>query len=444
MTKEKNKKKVYQLVKGMKDILPEDEKYWSAVTEVVENLATKYGFSKIETPVLEAADLFVRGTGAATDIVEKEMYSFVDQGGEKLALRPECTPGVVRAYIEHGLINLPQPVKLFYFSPMFRHDKPQSGRYRQFYQVGFEVIGDAEPVIDAQLITLAYQIYTAFQLQPTVQINSIGCPECRPAFEQALKEHFKKERNKLSETSKERLSKNVLRILDSKEEEDQPIIARAPQQMDFLCEGCQKHFMQVLEYLDDLQVPYFLNSRIVRGLDYYTRTTYELWLGDEEAGRTSALGGGGRYDSLVELLGGRPTPASGFAIGVERLILQLKEHDVKGKERRRPEVFVAQLGNEARRKALILYEQLYKAGVLSAESFSKSGLKPQLEISDRLNVPYTIIVGQKEIIDDTVLLREMTGGMQEVVPFSKIVPEILKRLGRPDTVYNEKTEPKSV
>ncbi|MCX6784617.1 MAG: histidine--tRNA ligase [Candidatus Komeilibacteria bacterium] len=439
MTKEK-KKKVFQLVKGMKDILPEDEKYWSAVWEVVENLALKYGFGRIETPVLEMADLFARGTGSTTDIVEKEMYSFVDQAGEKLALRPEGTPGAVRSYIEHGLINLPQPVKLFYFCSMFRHDKPQAGRYRQFSQVGFEVIGDPEPVIDAQLINLAYQIYTSFQLQPSVQVNSIGCLECRPAYEQALKEHFKKDRNKLSEISRERLSKNVMRILDSKEEEDQPSIAKAPQQMDFLCEACQKHFMQVLEYLDDLQVPYFLNSRIVRGLDYYTRTTYELWLGEEEAGRQSSLGGGGRYDGLVELLGGRPTPASGFAIGVERLILQLKEHDLKGKERRKPEVFVAQLGNEARRKALGLYEELFKAGVLPVESFSKSGLKPQLEIADRLKVPYTVILGQKEIIDGTVLLREMSGGIQEVVPFNKIVPEVLRRLGKAEIVYNEKSE----
>lgn len=442
MTKEKNKVKVYQLVRGMKDTLPEDEKYWSAVYEVAENLAAKYGYGRIETPVLESADLFVKGTGSGTDIVEKEMYTFTDQGGEKLSLRPEGTPSAVRAYIEHGLINQPQPIKLFYFSSMFRHDKPQAGRFRQFWQVGFESIGDGEPVIDAQLINIAYQMYTAFQLQPTVQVNSIGCQECRPAYEQALKEYFKKERNKLSETSKERLSKNVLRILDSKEEEDQPIITRAPQQMDFLCEACQKHFTQVLEYLDDLQVPYFLNPRIVRGLDYYTRTTYELWLGEEETGRQSALGGGGRYDSLVELLGGRPTPASGFAIGVERLVIQLKEHDLKGKERRRPEVFVAQLGNEARRKALGLYEELYKAGLMPAESFSKNGLKPQLEIADRCKAPYSIIIGQKEIIDGTVLLREMSGGIQEVVPFGKIVPEILKRLGHAELTYNEKSETK--
>ncbi len=426
--KELKKKKVFQLVKGMKDILPEDQRYWDFVKKIVDQLALSHGFSKIETPLVEFTDLFVRTTGQTSDIVTKEMYSFIDQGGDHLALRPENTPGVVRAYLEHGFCNLPQPVKLFYFGPMFRHDKPQAGRFRQFWQFGFEVIGEKDAVMDAQVILLAYKIYQSVNLPSTIQINSIGCLSCRPAYEAELKDYLKKYKNKLSELSQERLSKNLLRILDSKEPEDLPIIVDAPQQIDFLCEDCRNHFMQVLEYLDELEVPYALNPTIVRGLDYYNRTTFEVWLLDEETSRQNALGGGGRYDGLAEVLGGQATPAVGFAGGVERLISQIKEKDLKVPESLKYEIFLAELGMEARKKALGLFENLVEAGIKVAENFSKSGLKPQLEMADRLGVKFTAILGQKEIVDNTLMIRDMENGIQEVVDFNKAVGEIKKRL----------------
>jgi len=441
--KEVKKRRPFQLVKGMRDILPEEQRYWDFTRQLVDRLARAYGFERIDTPVLEFADLFVRAVGQATDIVEKEMYSFTDQGDDNLALRPEGTAAVARAYVEHGMLNLPQPVKLYYFEPMFRRDKPQAGRYRQHWQFGFEVIGEPDAVLDAQLILIASKIYQAINLPVNIQINSIGCPGCRPDFENELKDYLKKQKSKLSELSQARLLKNPMRILDSKEKEDQEIIAEAPQQLDFLCEECRNHFTQVLEYLDELGVTYSLNPTIVRGLDYYTKTTFEIWAGAEEtgsprgetgsprlveAGRQSALGGGGRYDDLLELLGGNPTPGSGFACGVERFITQIKETDAKVPDQAKAEIFLAQLGPEARKKAIVLFEELQQAGFKVAENFSKSGLKPQLEMANKLGVKFTIILGQKEIIDDTIMIRDMENGIQEVVDYHKAVAEIRKRL----------------
>ena len=430
MSKKDSKKKNFQLVKGMKDLMPEEQRYWNFVRQLVDKTAGAYGFERIDTPLLEATDLFVRGVGSTTDIVEKEMYSFVDQGGDKLSLRPEGTDGVARSYIEHGMLNRPQPVKLYYLGPMYRHENPQSGRFRQHYQFGFEVLGEADAVIDAQLILIAYKIYQAINLPVVIQVNSIGCAGCRPEYLIQLKDHLRKNKSKLSEISQERLNKNPLRILDSKEKEDSPIIAEAPQQIDFLCEGCKSHFIQVLEYLDELGIPYALNPSIVRGLDYYSKTTFEIWTAAEEESRQSALGGGGRYDGLVELLGGLDTPGIGFACGIERMIAQIKETDFKVPEQDKPDIFLAQLGAEARKKSLTLLEELVGANVKVAENFSKSGLKGQLEVADKLKVKFTLILGQKEIMDGTVLIRDMENGNQETVDCKKIVAEIQKRLAK--------------
>jgi len=432
---EPKKKKAYQLVKGMKDILPEDQRYWDYIKHVVSTMADIYGFKRIETPVLEFVDLFNKGIGQATDVVEKEMYNFVDQGEDHLALRPEVTAGVVRAYIEHGMLNLTQPVKLFYISPCFRREKPQGGRYRQFYQFGFEVLGEADAVVDAQIISITYKLYRSLNLPISVQINSVGCPDCRPAYLTQLKEYFKRYKGKLSEASVARLAKNPLRILDSKEKEDLPLIVDAPQQVDFLCENCKNHFIQVLEYLEELEIPYVLNPSIVRGLDYYSRTTFEIWVGEEEGGRQSALGGGGRYDGLVAMLGGQETPAVGFAGGVERLVSQIRDRDFKVPEATKPKVFLAQLGGEAKKKTLSIFEKLNEAGIKVYENFGKGGLKAQLEQADKLGVHFTLIIGQKEIIDKTIMIRDMENGNQEVVDISKIIPEIKKRLER--SVVNE-------
>ena len=430
MSKKEIKKRKFQLVRGMKDILPEDQRYWNFIRNKVDELAALYGFGRIDTPILEASDLFVRAVGQTTDIVEKEMYSFVDQGEDKLALRPENTAGVVRAYIEHGMLNLPQPVKLYYFGPMFRREKPQSGRYRQFWQFGFEVIGEKDAAADAQVILLSYKVYQNIGLLSMVQINSIGCSACRPEYVNQLKDYFKKNKNKLSEISRERLLKNPMRILDSKEKEDQEIVAQAPQQIDFLCEDCRNHFIQVLEYLDELEIPYALNPTIVRGLDYYSKTAFEVWSTEEEVARQSALGGGGRYDGLMEMLGGLPTPAVGFAGGCERLINQIKENDIKVLANHQPKIFLAQLGPDAKKKMMVLYEKILTAGIAAAENFSKNGLKQQLEQADKLGVKFTLILGQKELVDGTIMIRDMENGNQEIVDFQKIVSEIQKRLSK--------------
>lgn len=425
-----SKKKSYQLVKGMKDILPSDARYFAHMNRLADQLAQIYGYGKIETPILENTELFFRGIGSATDIVEKEMFSFEDQSGDHLTLRPENTAGVVRAYIEHGMQTWPQPVKLYYSGSMFRHEKPQAGRFRQFNQIGFEVLGEADPIMDAQMILIAYKFCELNGFSCVMQVNSIGCADCRPSYEQELKDYFKRVKGRLSEISQARLAKNVLRILDSKEEQDLPLIAEAPQQIDFLCEDCKNHFIQVLEYLDELEIPYALNPNIVRGLDYYNRTAFEIWTTGEEAGRQSALGGGGRYDGLAEMLGGQPVPAVGFAIGVERFINQIKEADHKVPDTPKPEIFLAQLGPEARKKGLKLFEALLKEGIKVGENFAKTGLKAQLETADKLGVKFTLILGQKEIVDGTIMIRDMENGIQEVVDCAKVTAEIKKRLAK--------------
>lgn len=420
------------LLRGMKDILPVDQPYWRRVSETVQRLAETHRFERIDTPVLEEAWLFTRGVGKETDIVEKEMFQFVDRSGDSIALRPELTAPVARAYIEHGFVSQPQPVKLYYFCPLFRHDRPQAGRYRQFWQFGFEVIGETHPIIDAQLILIAYQLYQSFNLPVRIQINSIGDSTCRPLYLKALTDYYRSRKNALCEDCKKRLARNPLRLLDCKAEDCRALKVDAPQTVDHLCEDCKNHFVAVLEYLDELEVPYTLNPRIVRGLDYYTRTTFEIWPDDQPEGEpVQELGGGGRYDGLVEQLGGRPTPGIGFASGVERLISLWRERsDASVSGLPVPDVFIAQLGDPARKLCLKLLQALRQNNIIAADCLSKDGIKAQLEAADRIGAKYALIIGQKEIMDGTVLIRDMENGIQEVVDYQKAVVEVAKRLDR--------------
>jgi len=426
--KKNTKKSKLQLVKGMKDILPDEQLYWDMVRTKVKSIARSYGFSQIDTPIVESTSLFKRGVGEDTDVVSKEMYSFVTEGGDKLSLRPENTAGVVRSYIEHGMLNLPQPVKLYYMGPFFRHDNPQAGRYRQFWQFGFEVIGESEPVIDAQLIAISFYVLKDLGLDVEIHINSVGDDNCRPQYLKALKKYYQDRKDDLCHDCVERLAKNPLRILDCKNRKCQALSEEAPQIVDHLCEACKNHFMAVLEYLDELDVKYNLNPRIVRGLDYYTKTAWEIFLPSNEEGKLNALGGGGRYDGLVETLGGRPTPAVGFAIGVERAIAKLQEDKIAPTPAPDFDIYIAQLGVEARKKALKLFEDLRQDGFQVTENMSKKGLKDQLDIADKRGTKYTLILGQKEISDGTVLIRDMENGVQEIVDYNKIKNEIRKRL----------------
>jgi histidyl-tRNA synthetase len=431
----KSKKRKFSLVKGFKDILPADQMYWNFVRNKFVSISHSYGFQRIDLPILEETGLFARGIGEDTDVVSKEMFSFKTLGKEEVSLRPEGTASVVRAYVEHGMLNKPKPVKVYYMGPMFRYDRPQAGRYRQFYQFGLEAIGDDDPIIDAQLIYLCNQMYNDIGIPVDIQINSIGCPKCRKSYIKVLKNYLKKHKNKLCNNCKSRYLKNSLRVLDCKEKKCKEVVEEAPQIIDHLCEDCNTHFVKVLEYLEDAETPYVLNPFIVRGLDYYNRTAFEVFpKGD--SGSQSALAGGGRYDALVKTLCGPDTPAIGLAIGMERTINKLKEkEELEGGKRNkeivksdRCDVFVAQLGEQARKKALVLFEELRKAGFNVGESLSKSALKAQLEASNRKKAKLSIIIGQKEILDKTILIRDMESGNQEIVPEDKIIKVLKRRL----------------
>ncbi len=424
------KYKSFSRLRGMKDILPEEYRYWEVAKKKAEDLARSYGFKRIETPILESADLYERSTGNSSDIVTKEMYAFIDKSGEKVSLRPEATPGIVRAYVEHGMFNLPQPVKLFLIGSLFRHEKPQSGRYRQHTQIDMEMFGEPGPVADAQTILMTYNFFRELQINVQIQINSIGCKECRKIYVSKLVDFYKERgrRSKLCVDCKKRLVKNPLRLLDCKEEKCVSMLGEVPQIVDSLCDDCRNHFIKVLEYLDELDVPYNLNPLLVRGLDYYNRTVFEIWSVGDEQSRQSSLGGGGRYDDLVEHMGGRPTPACGFGLGLERVVAKIKETNIPLRSESEDCIFIAQLGEQARRKAFLLFEELRRAGLKVRQLFTKDSLKAQLEEANRLGAKFSLILGQKEILDGTILIRDMESGIQEVVDYKKIKAEIEKRL----------------
>lgn len=421
----------FQTPTGMHDILPEDEPFYQRIMRVAQEIAQFYGFQKIDTPILEAAELFSRGVGLSTDIVEKQMYTLRTRGGDFLTLRPEGTAPVARAYIEHGMINLPQPVKLWYWGPFFRYEHPQTGRYRQFHQFGFEVFGEESPAQDAQIIQLFYVILQELRLKDLVcEINSIGDSQCRPYYKKMLTGYFRSRAQSLCIDCRRRLKENPLRILDCKEEKCQRTRAQAPQMIDHLCEECHRHLKEVLEFLDEMGLSYHLNPFLVRGLDYYTKTVFEIYEGRpaDDQPRQSALAGGGRFDGLLKIIGGRPTPACGGAAGVERIASSIKQRGIKMPVYAQPKVFLAQLGVLAKRKSLKLLEELRRAGIATSESVGKDSLKTQLGRANKIKVKYALILGQKEALDGSIIIREMEGGGQETVKVEKVVGELRKRL----------------
>jgi len=425
------KKQTFQAPKGMRDILPEEQVYWDKFFRVAHHLAEDYGWQKIETPVVEQAELFARGTGQTTEIVTKQMYTLRTSGGDRLALRPEGTPGVMRAYLENGLANMPQPVKLYYFGPMFRYEQPQAARWREFFHFGVETVGEAAPVLDVQIIQFCFHLFRSLGLKKiNVQVNSIGCQQCRSPYRRALVDYYRYRKNKICPDCQKRLKENPLRLLDCKEEKCQPVKAQAPAVIDYLCEECHRHFKEVLEFLDELEIPYFLNSALVRGLDYYTKTIFEFFMEDEAGALQMVLGGGGRYDNLLKEMGGKPTPAVGMALGVDRIILAMRKEQVRVAPAYNPKVFLVQLGDMGKRKSLKLFETLHQAGVIAAESFSRDSIKAQLKIADRLGVKFSLILGQQEALDETVIIRDMQSGVQETVPQLKVIDEIKKRLAK--------------
>lgn len=429
----KRRNERFSRLRGMRDILFEEYRYYELLEKKAADLARTYGFKRIDTPVLERQELYEKATGDDTDIVIKEMYNFTDKSGEKVAMRPEATPSLVRAYIEHGMFNQPQPVKMFWLGSAFRHDKPQSGRYRQFTQFDLEMFGEDSPVADAQLVTVAYNFFRELQLDVQIQINSLGDRESRENYLKELKEFYmgRGKRSKLCTDCKRRFQKNLLRLLDCKEPDCVEVREGAPQIVDSLNDECREHFIKVLEYLDELDIPYNLNPFLVRGLDYYNKTVFEVTAAsedEEEAKRQAALGGGGRYDGLVEHMGGRETPALGFAIGLERVILKIKEKNIPLKGDDGAIVFLGQLGDQARRRMFVLFEEMRRSGYKVRQAFTKDSLKQQLEEADRLGAKWSLILGQKEMLDGTIIIRDMESGTQEVVDYKKIYPELNKRL----------------
>ncbi|OGO00888.1 MAG: histidine--tRNA ligase [Chloroflexi bacterium RBG_13_51_52] len=405
---------MYQAARGTTDILPEEQPYWRFVEKAIADITRIYGYKRIDTPIFEDTSLFQRSAGEFTDIVQKEMYTFDDRGGNSLTLKPEGTPAVCRAYIQHGMHNLPQPVKLYYVSPIFRYDRPQAGRYRQHYQFGCEAIGDDDPAIDAEVIDIAWRFYKSLGLANiSLQLNSIGCKECRPAYLNILKKYYNKHANNLCADCKTRLEKNPLRLLDCKQASCQNIAEKAPQSTDKLCPACSAHFDQLQKYLGLLEIPFIINHRLVRGLDYYTRTVFEIQPEDE--GGQSTLGGGGRFDGLIEELGGKPTPAAGFAAGIERIILNLKKQNISVPMAPALQVFIACLGEKARDEAIKLAAGLRKNGISVVSATGDKSLKAQLRQANTLGARYTAIIGEEEVKAGTVTLRDMAEGGQESV-----------------------------
>lgn len=443
--------------RGMHDVLPADQPYWDVVSETVRNLATSFNFHRIDPPIAEAPGLFERAMGATSDVVEKELFFVRDRSGrERLVLRPEFTAGLVRAYLEHGMHTLPQPVRLWYVGPVFRHDRPQAGRYRQFAQFGFEVFGEGSPLIDAQVIHLAHEVYRGFQLeQVRMEVNSLGHPaaDCRLGYLEQLKHHAQANLPKLCANCRRRAKRQPLRILDCKEEKCQVVANQAPKLLEHLCTPCLSHYRELWALLTDLDIPVKENQRLVRGLDYYTRTVFEVVpttpVGETPAAGaapevpaappgggatpvTTALGGGGRYDGLIELFGGAPTPAMGFSGGVERAILAMKAEGVEAVVLARPELFLVHLGELGRKRALKLFDDLRRSGFRVAEAFHKAGIKAQLRAADRQKIPWALILGQKEALDNSVIIRNMESGVQETIDLNLdvLVPALKKRLRR--------------
>ena len=415
----------------MNDILPNVQKYWDKFFKIAKELAVFYGFEIIETPVLESADLFKKGLGLNTDVIEHEMYTLKTKGGDLLALRPELTAGVVRAYLENGFANQPQPVKFFHFGPVFRHESPQAGRYRAFHQADFDIFGEEDAVVDAQVIGLMYAILAELGLKNlSVQINSIGDKNCWLKFREELKMYYRNKVSRLCKNCKKRFKENPLRMLDCKEEECMALKSSAPSSVDYLDKACHDHFKLVLEFLDEIGLPYNLNPYLVRGLDYYTRTVFEI-VSENANGSSVVLAGGGRYDYLVSQLGGKPTPVMGGSIGIERVITEIQRQEVKvSAAKPKTRIFLAQLGDLAKKKSLKLFEEFRKNNINVSESFGRDSIKAQLRVADRLGADIALIMGQKEALDETVILREMQSGVQEIIPLEKIIDEVKKRLKR--------------
>lgn len=418
--------------RGTADILPEEVDFWLFLEETARQICAEYDYRELRTPVFEHTELFHRGVGDTTDIVEKEMYEFEDKGGRSITLRPEGTASVVRAYLENNLSAEAQPIKLFYLGPMFRYGRPQTGRLRQFHQFGIEAFGSQDPAVDAEVISLCMDYYARLGLKDLeLRINTVGCPQCRKENRRQLQEYLKSRLSDLCPTCQGRFEKNPLRIFDCKSETCGRLVADAPTPADTLCEECSQHFQKVKEYLDLLEIPYIEDRRLVRGLDYYTKTAFEVVAGG--LGAQSSIGGGGRYDALVETCGGPPTPGIGFGLGMERIILSLKAQGVSAPQKENSPVFVAALSggsSEAEiKKGLEILYLLRRNGFTADKDYLGRSLKAQMKYANKKGFKYAVIVGGEELERGCVSLRNMETGEQQETALENITAELKRWQG---------------
>jgi histidyl-tRNA synthetase len=416
-----------QVPRGTQDILPAEQPYWELVRKTAADVAELYGFQRIDTPMFEDTGVFERGVGEGTDIVEKEMYTFEDKGGDSLTLRAEGTAPVVRAYLEHGMYKLPQPVKLYYICPIFRFERPQKGRYRQHHQFGVEALGEMDPALDAEVIELLWTLYARLGLKGlSLQINSIGDAKCRPRYLEELRSFYRAHLDEVCDDDRVRFEKNPLRLLDCKVPSCQGIADRAPHSAEFLCEECSEHFAGLQRSLGRRGLEPNVNFRLVRGLDYYTKTVFEIW--PALGGAQSTIGGGGRYDALAEQLGGRPTPGIGFGTGLERIILNYREVHPDGLEPAPAGVFVVTGSAAARHKATELAVALRQAGVSVAGTYGERSFGAQMKAAGASASKFALILGDDELAAGQAALKNLATGEQRAIPLAHLVAEVRAHL----------------
>lgn len=409
--------------RGTKDILPDTVGDWNYVEGEIRELCRRFGYSEIRTPIFEHTELFQRGIGEGTDVVDKEMYTFTDRGERSITLRPENTASAVRAYLQNKLYAQSNLVKLFYIGSMFRYDRPQAGRMREFHQFGVEALGEANPAVDAEVILLAMNLLEGLGLKDLeLSINSVGCPKCRSKYRTMLQDFFRDKLEDLCEDCRSRFERSPLRILDCKKDSDKPYMADAPKITDCLCEECADHFAKLKELLTSAGISFTHDPRLVRGLDYYTKTAFEIKY--PPLGAQSAIAGGGRYDGLIEEMGGNPTPAVGFATGLERLLLALESQNLLPEKNRSVDAYVVALGETAQAEGFKLLNSLRQQGLSAAMDFAGRSMKAQMKQANKLGAKYSVILGEDEIAEGVVMLRSMEDSSQEKVPMNQVAEKI--------------------
>lgn len=409
--------------RGTKDILPDTVDDWNYVEGEIRELCRRFGYSEIRTPIFEHTELFQRGIGEGTDVVDKEMYTFTDRGERSITLRPENTASAVRAYLQNKLYAQSNLVKLFYIGSMFRYDRPQAGRMREFHQFGVEALGEANPAVDAEVILLAMNLLEGLGLKDLeLSINSVGCPKCRSKYRTMLQDFFRDKLEDLCEDCRSRFERSPLRILDCKKDSDKPYMADAPKITDCLCEECAEHFAKLKELLTSAGISFTHDPRLVRGLDYYTKTAFEIKY--PPLGAQSAVAGGGRYDGLIEEMGGNPTPAVGFATGLERLLLALESQNLLPEKNRSVDAYVVALGEKAQAEGFKLLNSLRQQGLSAAMDFAGRSMKAQMKQANKMGAKYSVILGEDEIAEGVVMLRSMEDSSQAKVPMNQVAEKI--------------------